>query len=345
MSLQNINELSKLLDLSEEAIKKLTIGEIEQLLTDRQIDEYKRSELLSSMFTVTSTSTVKNKVITNDEISQGLFDKTLSIPTDGSTFPITDKHGERELTARVNIFIENLPDVQISKELTAIDREIHDAVVSLYVDGGNEYITPAMIHRVLSANKNSRTSEKLEKDIIEALIKFSRTTVTIDASEEGKTYGFDEFEFSEPLLMFSRAKGLHKGKVLDWFQIVKKPMLYRYADAKGQVVRVPMDYLNTSLNKNEEIIVLQGYLLRRVTSMKHYPSLPKTILYTTIYKQMADFLNTQVSSLTRKKKQKIRESVEKILDHWKTNEFIKDFETITTKNKVAESIRISFQDD
>ena len=78
--------------------------------------------------------------------------------------------------------------------------------------------------------------------------------------------------------------------------------------------------LNSPVNKNEETIALQGYLYRRILSMKGSSKLSPTIKYDTVYKQLE--ITASSDGALRKKKLKVRETVKKILDYWKKEGFI-----------------------
>ena len=57
------------------------------------------------------------------------------------------------------------------EKLSAYDREVHDALATLYFEGRNEYITPQMIYKVLTGNPNAFLNLKQSKAIHKSLIK------------------------------------------------------------------------------------------------------------------------------------------------------------------------------
>jgi len=102
--------------------------------------------------------------------------------------------------------------------------------------------------------------------------------------------------------------------------ILREPVLYEYANKKNQIGRFDIKLLNTPINKTEEIITLQGYLYRRILSMKGSSNLSKTIVYETVYNQ----INVTAASdgALRKKKSKVRGQIKDMLDYWKQENFI-----------------------
>lgn len=91
--------------------------------------------------------------------------------------------------------------------------------------------------------------------------------------------------------------------------------------------------LNSPVNKNEENITLQSYLYRRILAIKSSSKLSPTIVYDTVYKQ----LNTEATSdgALRKKKLKVRNTIKKILDYWKTQSFIVSYSENKRKNEIV----------
>ena len=277
-------------------------------------------------------------IIPKDKISNMLFNGQLS--EELQPLRMERSGSRKELTALVSINFDELKEVQLSnKYITPYDRGVYEAVVSLYIDGENEYVTPLMIYRTMTAQPKGKLTEKILNDISEAIERCSRTRVYIDATGEveGKGYDIQQPIYKENLLYTRSIKGLHNGNMGEWIQIIQPPILYRYANSKNQVARMDMKLLNTPVNKNEETIVLQGYLQRRVLTMKG-SNLSKNILYETIYKQ----LNIEATSTgaLRKKQSKIRDTTKIILEYWKEENFILDYKENPGPNKSKTSISI-----
>jgi hypothetical protein len=278
-----------------------------------------------------------NKFISpKDKVSNKLFDGALTIgrvnhiATEGSK-------SKKELTAKVSIDFDELKGVTISRDLNSYDREVHDAIVSLYVDGGNDYITPLMIYRTMTGNQKAKLYAKQQQAINESVTKCSFAKIRIDAEEEAKAYNMDKLIYEGNLIYTEKIIGIHKGETGEWIHILRKPVLFDYAETKGQIDRADINLLNTPINKNEENIILQGYLLRRIRTMKH-SKLSKNILYETIYKQ----LNVEAASpgALRKKQSKVRDTAKEILSYWKEVGEIKGYKENKGKNNSIVSLTI-----
>lgn len=230
---------------------------------------------------------------------------------------------KKQITTLASIDFDSLNgSVQIKgrKELTAYDRGVHDAIITLFVDGGNEYITPQMIYQVMIGNPDAYLEKKQAEAISDSITKCMYSRLIIDASEEAKAYGFDSFKYDGSLISGERVTATLNGTVVECLRLLRTPVLYEYANKKNQIGRFDIKLLNSPINKTEEIITLQGYLYRRILSMKSNPNLSKTIVYDTVYSQIE--VKAASDGALRKKKSKVRDHVKKILDYWKQEEFI-----------------------
>jgi len=229
----------------------------------------------------------------------------------------------KQITTLASIDFDNLNgSVQIKgrKELTPYDREVHDAIITLYVEGGNEYITPQMIYQVMTGNPNAYLEKKQAEAINESITKCMYSRIIIDASEEAKAYGFDSFKYDGSLISGERVTATLNGTVVECLRILRPPVLYEYANKKNQIGRFNIKLLNTPINKTKRIITLQGYLYRRILSMKNNSNLSKTIVYDTVYNQLD--IKAASDGALRKKKAKLRDQIKTILDYWKKENFI-----------------------
>lgn len=205
------------------------------------------------------------------------------------------------------------------RALTAYDREVHDALLTLSVDGKNEYITPQMIYQAMTGNAEAKLNPKQQEIISDSLNKLMYGRLQIDASKEAKAYGYDSFKYEGPVINAEKVTATLNGTVVEVIHVLKQPALYTYASKKDQIGRLDIRLLNSPVNKNEETITLQGYLYRRILSMKG-SSLRNTIVYDTVYKQLD--ISAKSDGALRKKKHKVRETAKKILSYWKEQGFI-----------------------
>lgn len=277
----------------------------------------------------------KKFIIPKDKVSNKLFNGEMLV---GTTLVATEnKKSNKKLTAKVNIDFEELENLEISLCLSSNDRDVHDAIVSLYVDGNNEYINPLMIYRTITGNPKAKITPNHYNNICNSVIRCSMTRIRIDAENEAKAFRLDKLVYEGNLLYTKKVKGTLKNEVSDWIYVMERPILFDYANSKGQIDRVDIQLLNTPVSKNEETIKLQGYLLRRIRTMKK-SKMSRNILFETVYKQL-DIKSASPGAL-RKKQCKIRETVTRILDYWIELDEIKGYKENRGQNNSIISLTI-----
>lgn len=229
-------------------------------------------------------------------------------------------------------------EIKGRRELTPFDQEIHDAFVS-HALSGNEYITDSMIFDTISGKEGATLNPKQQEAISNSITKLMYSHVKIDASEEAKKFGLEKFVYDGSVLPGERLTVSLNGTVTECVHIFRTPPIYDYANRLSQVGRMDVKLLNSPVNKNEETITLQGYLYRRILSMKGSQKLSPTILYETVYKQL-DLTATSDGAL-RKKKLKIRETTKKILDFWKKEGFISGYSENAHKGEKGKIVSVT----
>lgn len=257
-----------------------------------------------------------------DKLSDLLFNGGLN--EELTPLKMEERSRKKELTDKVNINFDALENISISRDLSPYDREVHDSIVSLYIDGGNEYITPLMIYRTMTGNPKAKLLPKQQVAILESVARCSSIKITIELIHKMK-----KVIYEGNLIYTEKVRVEHLGKFNEWVHILREPILYGYASSKNQVGRLDIKLLNTPSNKNEETIVLEGYLRRRIQAMKS-SNVSRTIIYETIYKYLN--LSSESPEAERNKKKKIRDSIAVALTFFKDQGFICGYTKKDTKN-------------
>ena len=214
------------------------------------------------------------------------------------------------------------------KELSMYDREVHDAIATLCVEGENRWITPQMIYQTMTGAPEARLHPKQTEAINNSVTKMMHSYIIIDATREAQAFGFDNFQYDGSLIPAERVTVTLNGNTVVGIHLLRIPPLYEYAERKGQIGRADIKLLNSPLNKTEETAVLQGYLLRRILAIKNpHNKQSNHIVYETIYKQLE--ISAPNDNALRKKKIDVRKKVKAILDYWKKVGFIQGYEEIT----------------
>lgn len=239
------------------------------------------------------------------------------------------KGSKKEITTVVSIDFDNLDKtVQMrgKQELNGYDRQVHDAILTLNIIGKNEFITPGMIYQVITGDKKATLKEKQLEAINQSIDNCIRTRIKINASQEAEKYGFKEFMHEGSLINANRITAILNGQTIECIRLLELPILYNYAIKKNQIQHIPMALLNTPVNKNEEMLIIQGYLYRRILTMKNRSMISRNILFDTIFNQIKIDLKSKATGYEKVKLSRYRKYILEILDFWKINDFIKAFE-------------------
>ena len=261
-----------------------------------------------------------------DKISNKAFEGAFADGAETGVAVISRAKSRKTIYTMVSIDFSELENVQISgrRELTAFDREVHDAIITLYIEGGNIYITTNMIYQTMTGKQNAHCSAKQAEAISDSITKLMFSHVKIDASDEAKLdKRVTRAKYDSNAINAKRVTISVNGQTAEAIKILDTPILFDYAQQKNQIGRFDVKLLDTPNNKNEETIVLEGYLRRRILAIKGSSKLSPTILYETVYKALD--LSASSEGALRKKKLKVRESVKKALDYFKKEGFIKGY--------------------
>ncbi|MDP8218836.1 MAG: hypothetical protein P9M03_08935 [Candidatus Theseobacter exili] len=271
---------------------------------------------------VVKTQYPKDVVRVNDKISFNFFKN--NFPEGEPLFVELAKGSPYGTTAIIEWDALN---IKTSKVITAYDRDVHDAIVSLYL-AENKAVTPLMIYRVMTGSSEATLLEAHNKKIAASINRLESCIVYLDTSKEKFADPDTELlELQGRALQITRAKIKHKGNINTWFRIDAEPILYEFARYKNHIVRIFMNNINTPVRKTPKALIIQNYLERRIARMKNSTSknTHKTIRYKSIFEQ----INLNLADVTSSERQDTRAIINKMLTYWKQEKFIKGF----TENK------------
>ena len=240
---------------------------------------------------------------------------------------------------------------------TEYDRNVYDAVSSLYVYG-NQSMTPAMVYRAMNGLTETEkpTAGQLE-DVMQSLDKMRFIRARIDCTEELKARNItlnskqiNGGEIDTNLLMAKWIKVYVGGQVVRALKLVDVPILYEYASAVNQVLTFPASALDIKeinadgsigarLPNTEPRIRIKGYLLRRIEGMKGKNKLKSPIIALYDYEKNNErhrglFSIAGNPDPSRTEAARIREDAEKMLAYWAATGTIKKFEAQRERKKI-----------
>lgn len=250
---------------------------------------------------------------------------------------------------------------------TEYDRNVYNAVSSLYVYGDQSHIvTPAMVYRAMTGLTDSEkpTAGQLEA-VMRSLDNMRFTRARIDCTEELNarritlnSKQINGGEIDTYLLTADVIKVQTGGQTVWAYRIIKPPILYEYAAAVKQVLTVPASVLNVKeigemivdgvkkltigprLSNTESRILIKGYLIRRIEGMKGKNSLNNPVIALYDYERDGE-THKGLYSIAGKPNAKgleakrIRTDVGTMLTYWAATGYIKSFEVQTQGRKIT----------
>lgn len=267
---------------------------------------------------------------------------------------IEDKRSKTKTPLKIN-FSSDVEDV------TAYDELILDVCISEQFKG-NEYTTPAIIHRALGGSKTKLTTKDKDK-ILQSVRKLATTFIDFDITDVCKKFGYNdgkEYKYSGAILpceyVTATINGWTDSAVIHF---LRKTPLLDVATFKGQIATCDISLLDVPKIRNTDtILAIKGYLLRRILQIKgsHNPhkkhfcgknkegklnfrtakKLEKIILFETL------FQNCELSDADRRRKVEYRNSISKILDHFKEKGVITEWHFVK-KDGAYYSIHFDFK--
>ena len=186
----------------------------------------------------------------NYKIWQGLESNTYSVKV--------EKQGSREevlVTLALRFHGESL---------NAFDKRVYLAVCALY-DAGNEYMSAGMIYRTMGGN--GYPNKKKFESIKQSIIKMAMVHISIDNEQEANKYKYPRFrEIGENLLPcgYEQETEVKGGKSNYCLQVLKKPLLMRYAEEHKQVTTYAPEQFQCPLSMTEINCAIDDYFRYRI---------------------------------------------------------------------------------
>ena len=233
----------------------------------------------------------------------------------------------------------------------AFDREVHDAVASIY-SAGIRTFTTSMVMAVLvgKTNPSDHRPTKAQLERIEASIEkcmINRISMTFELSDEAMKLFVDMVDpgdkkgtvkLHQPLLNLTEGEFRISGAYCKAYQFVGAPALLQYARSRNMVQLLPTKLVAVPSSFKENSITIRGVLSQKI--LESYSSGKNSCIvllsdidkdYTTTYKQ---------------KKERIRGGVSTILDYWQQEEFIQSYAFCRSKpSKEFTYVSIELNDD
>ena len=268
--------------------------------------------------------------------------------------------------ASVSIALKADEGISLSKNITQYDATVMDAVYSLYINGCSCF-SPEMIARMVSGDLKKRVSAQKIGAVTKSIKKLRHIDITIDLTDEYRKTGrqieddvkikrksyllpLDEFSAVVPdngkIVKNRIASYKEDGEDIEFeiaagYSFSSKPVLYTYAEQHGEIEQFPTRLLAApKLTDTDENTAIKWYLIRRIGALKRAKN--KSALKDIIYYDEEDrqgafsdlWYNKDEYSNWRDKRLKIHKAIVKILDAYKEENYILDYNTLTSGKTV-----------
>ena len=235
----------------------------------------------------------------------------------------------------------NDKDIELSSHnVTLYDLAVMDSVYTLYKSGCISF-TPEMVARVMAGDAKAYIKPQKAGAITRSLRKLALIRITIDCTEEYLARGInlragDVATFTDYLLPLSEVqlKAVNGETYMNGFSVKEVPILYDYAERTGKIVSVPTALLEIEdISDTDDGILTKRYLIQRIEEIKkarNKADINEIIYYDPDKKSMISELwyNSEIKNI-RDKKATLHKMVMKILDSFKRENYIKDYEVLT----------------
>lgn len=235
-------------------------------------------------------------------------------------FDMLPKKQNLRATAYYSINFDNLGDnVKITKRLQPFDKRVYIAVSALF-NAGNDIITATQVYYAMG-NTGKPSTNQIEK-IDAALSKMTGAKITLDNAQEAEaTKGkYPHFKYDGSLLPIEKITAIVNGQVSESaIHIFREPPLMTFAKERKQVTTIDVALLQSPVSKTDANLLIDDYLIDRISKAKNGKGNSCRILYKTLYEH-ADIK-------TRNQRTRAPEKIDKYLSYYQQQGFIKRYET------------------
>lgn len=233
------------------------------------------------------------------------YEKTLEIN-------VASKKSDKAINVTYSVNFEAL-DASVSRSLSHFDKQVCIAAAAHYA-AGNNVVSLSQIYTAMG--NNGRPSPGQIAKIGASIDKLAKTEITIDNTEEAIAYkGRKKVVDKEMIIACKRRDAyinghLTKGAIF----MYDLPAPIRFAQDRGQITTLNLKVLQSPMNKTEENLILQDYLIQRISRK----GAPRRILISTLLSKIG-------VRGSRQKKWRAQEKVKALLEYYKEIGFIAGF--------------------
>lgn len=197
--------------------------------------------------------------------------------------------------------------VKITKDIKEFDKRVY-TILGSFFENGIYRITLNEIHKKMG-NDNTGSAKQLKK-INDSITKMGAAHLFLDnKSEVDAGYEMPLLHYDASLLPYERYTLTYRGKKTTVIQLLRYPPISEFAKLRKQITTFSEELFKSPISKTEDNLLLEDYLIERISKMKNNSQLSRKILYTTLCKKC--------NINTKNKKQRLPIKIKTYLDHYK----------------------------
>lgn len=218
----------------------------------------------------------------------------------------------------------DIKNASITKKLNAYDKLVYLAIAAVF-NAGSDKMSIRQIYEQMGNKGNPNARDR--KKIYESISKMSAARLYIDNIQEATAYNYTHFKYEGQLLETRIISAIVNGQYSDSvIFVLSEPPLISFARSRKQITTLNLKLLQADINKNNTSLEIQFYLLEQIAHMKK-GSISCKMLYDTIFKH---------TNITERKQQgRAKETIVKLLDHFKNENFISGYKETSKKDGVT----------
>lgn len=235
--------------------------------------------------------------------------------------------------------LTNMNDMEItySRPVSEYDMAVESAVDDLWAYGDENHIfTPAQLYRAMvNATEAETPSDTQVNDVVKSLDKQTCIRITADCTEELKKrnatvdgYEVTRGKITTTLLDLDKIEIEAGGHTKQAYRINRPPFIHSYAKAVKQIETIPAELLDirdstgAKINNTKRRIAIKNYLIRHILIMKRTQRVNNIV-----YENMYPIIDNE-QEFSKVERKNIREYIYKVLDYWKSKDFIKSYSDV-----------------
>lgn len=243
------------------------------------------------------------------------------------TFDLAKTGSRKVLLATYSIDFDALEGqvkgLQITKRLLIYDKCVYMAISALF-NAGNNIVTLSQIYYAMGYT--GRPGKKDLNKINQSITKMMTAHIFFDNEQESQAYkNYPHFKYDGSLLPAERGTYIVNGQLAEAaIKVFREPPLITFAKQRRQITTIDVKLLQSPISKTDMNLVINDYLIERISRAKNGKKKSCRILFKTLYEH-ARIADRPKTNTEKQAKKRTPEKVQKYLEFYQSQGFIKRF--------------------